>query len=77
MGILLTQAKAIATCDACGISVQINPATGIVPAEWMTGQLWLDLSLSQQMQRPLCFCQNCKPGIPDSLQFVVGTQADQ
>jgi len=31
-----------------------------VPEGWMTGQLWLDLSLAEQKQIPICFCSDCR-----------------
>lgn len=51
--------KTIFTCDSCGSVGQNDRANGVIDDDWMTGQLWIDESLSKQTQIPLCFCPDC------------------
>nr|WP_319250511.1 hypothetical protein [uncultured Celeribacter sp.] len=47
------------TCDMCGVISTEDGLSGVIPSGWMSGHLWLDVSLSEQRQIPLCFCPNC------------------
>jgi len=71
MSISLTEDATIAVCEVCGTTESTTKPDGVVPANWMTGQLWIDASLAEQFQRPLCFCPTCKGGVPDRLAFSV------
>lgn len=51
--------QTICACDRCGVTEATGRADGVAPADWMTGQLWLDISLSEQRQSPICFCPGC------------------
>lgn len=51
--------QTICACDRCGVNEATGRADGVAPANWMTGQLWLDISLSEQRQSPICFCADC------------------
>jgi len=55
--------QTICACDRCGVTEATDRADGVAVAGWMTGQLWLDISLSDQRQIPLCFCADCVPQI--------------
>lgn len=54
-----------ANCDNCQAGAPVNQMTGALPNTWLTGQLWVDVSLSQQRQFPLCWCPDCKGSILD------------
>lgn len=69
MPISLTEDATIAVCEVCGTTESTTKPNGVVPANWMTGQVWVDASLSEQFQRPLCFCSICKAGVPERLAF--------
>lgn len=56
-------------CEICNYEVITEKNDGVVPSDWMTGQLWLDKSLSEQHQRPLSFCPTCKVYLPHNLTF--------
>lgn len=60
-------------CDICGYSTETARPDGVVPAGWMTGHLWLDISLSEQRQTPLCFCPTCAPSIVSGLVLSIET----
>ena len=51
--------ETICRCDTCGIEARTARANGVSAPGWGTGQLWIDISLSSQVQRPLCFCETC------------------
>ncbi|SEI10211.1 hypothetical protein [Paracoccus alkenifer] len=51
--------QTICACDRCGVTEATDRADGVAVAGWMTGHLWLDVSLSEQRQSPLCFCPDC------------------
>lgn len=55
--------QTLCKCDVCGLVDVTANANGVVPAGWGTGHLWLDVSLSEQRQTPLCFCASCWPGV--------------
>lgn len=59
----------VSVCDICEAQEITQRASGVAPAEWMTGQLWLDISLSEQKQQVLCFCPECKPRVLDDLRL--------
>lgn len=50
-------------CDCCKTAAATDRADGRVPPDWGTGQLWLDISLSEQRQVALCFCPDCFPAL--------------
>lgn len=58
--------RTIIRCESCDLSAATEKANGIVPSDWMTGHLWLDMSLSEQRQTPLCFCPDCAASIRGS-----------
>lgn len=53
----------VANCDNCQAEASVNQMTGALPTTWLSGQLWIDVSLSQQRQFPLCWCPDCKLSI--------------
>lgn len=53
----------ILSCDGCGMVKTKSPADGVVPDDWISGQIWIDLDLSRQRQVPICFCKECGAGI--------------
>lgn len=61
MGILLDFENGVTscTCDRCKSGFVVDNLSGRVPDGWGTGQLWLDVSLSEIRQVPLCFCADC------------------
>lgn len=64
--------ETVSKCDVCGeVSVSSTP-NGVAPEGWMTGQLWLDVSLTQQRQTPICFCTTCAPriAISEDIRFL-------
>lgn len=63
--------KTVASCDVCGAQEVSDVANGVIPLDWMTGQLWLDLSLAEQKQTAICFCPECKPHIASSLRMII------
>ena len=52
--------QTVVVCDKCKAREVTTVMDGVVPHGWLTGQLWLDISLSQIKQIPLCFCQSCR-----------------
>lgn len=52
--------RTISICEICGLEDSIAGASGSTPPEWGSGQLWLDISLSDQKSFPICFCPACK-----------------
>lgn len=50
----------VCICDCCSAEQRTAKANGVVPADWGTGQLWIDISLSDIKNMPLCFCATCK-----------------
>jgi|GEM_PF-4363802 len=50
-------------CDCCKVTAATDRADGRVPPDWGTGQLWVDISLSEQRQVALCFCPDCWPTV--------------
>ena len=71
MGIKLTEHSTIIGCDICGAQIETARADGVVPVEWGTGHLWIDVSLSEQLQRALCFCPTCKPVGPNDITLAL------
>lgn len=63
--------QTICACDRCGLTEATSKADGKAPADWMTGQLWLDVSLSQQRQTPICFCPDCAEVIVDATMIQI------
>ncbi|MDP0925720.1 hypothetical protein Q0601_00900 [Paracoccus onubensis] len=53
----------VCTCDCCGLVEATDEANGVAVEGWGSGHLWLDVSLAEQRQTPLCFCPACNPGI--------------
>jgi len=53
--------QTICQCDRCNIVEATSIANGVVVEGWTTGQFWLDISLTEQKQIPLCFCTLCAP----------------
>ena len=53
----------LAQCDTCGVIEEVKDDRGRLPPAWATGQLWIDLSMSEQRQIPLCFCPACAPSV--------------
>lgn len=52
--------QTICVCDRCGETQATPKANGVVLEGWLTGHLWIDLSLSEQRQTPICFCTDCR-----------------
>lgn len=52
--------QTICVCDRCGETQATPKANGVVLEGWLTGHLWIDLSLAEQRQTPLCFCTDCR-----------------
>ena len=71
MGIKVTDEDTELTCDTCAVVMTTGKPNGVVPDGWMTGHLWLDISLSEQRQFPLCFCPECGPRVLTDLVFVL------
>lgn len=71
MGTTLVEDGTLVTCDICASSVTTSKPNGVVPDDWMTGHLWIDISLSEQRQIPLCFCPDCKPRVLTDLALVL------
>lgn len=59
------------SCDICKFEETTSIPNGVVPSTWATGQLWIDISLSEQRQYPLCFCSTCKPRLLTELKLVL------
>lgn len=61
--------QTICECDICGVRDATTWANGVVCENWGTGHLWLDVSLTEQVQKPLCFCPSCSGLVmhPDSV----------
>jgi len=66
----------VAVCDVCQIYVNTGRADGVIPEDWMTGHLWLDVSLTEQKQMAICFCPSCKPYVVTSLSFTLELPED-
>lgn len=64
--------QTLCRCDHCGATESTNRGNGVAVAGWMTGHLWLDISLSEQKQIPICFCPACSEAmkIPGSLYTI-------
>lgn len=58
--------QTIVQCDHCDVTAATDRPDGVVPVDWATGQLWIDLSVSEQRQTPICFCPDCSPAILSS-----------
>ena len=69
MGITLEENGTRVSCDICRFEEVTSFPNGVVPATWATGQLWIDISLSEQRQYPLCFCPECKPKLLTELKL--------
>jgi hypothetical protein len=76
MGIAVLDGQTHVSCDVCKATISTDRADGVVPSEWMTGHLWLDISLSMQKQTPLCFCPVCRVNIADQWRIVVGREPE-
>lgn len=61
-----TEGKTLCTCDRCGALDVSSSADGRAPDGWGTGQLWIDVSLSEQAHVSLCFCEECFPAVVGS-----------
>lgn len=72
MGIAIVDNKTVVQCDVCGIQEETAVPNGVAPASWMTGQLWLDMSLTEQKQRAICFCVSCRTPAIEQVQFTIG-----
>lgn len=59
MGIVIDGGATHATCNGCGAAASTDRADGVVPMDWGTGQLWIDLRLDTMRQIPICFCPDC------------------
>lgn len=59
----IPNAQTLCLCDRCGVVADTMKADGVVPPDWLTGHFFLDISLSEQRQKPLCFCPECAPAI--------------
>lgn len=73
MGIEIKDGVTEITCNTCAVVITTDKPNGVVPNDWMTGHLWLDISLSEQKQVPLCFCPECKPRVLTDLQLSLAT----
>lgn len=71
MPIAIEEETTRVTCDVCGFEEVTNKPNGVVPSNWGTGQIWLDVSLSEQKQYPICFCEVCKPSVLTSLKIAI------
>jgi hypothetical protein len=58
--------KTICICDRCGKTEETDVADGVTISGWLTGQLWIDLSLSQQRQQAINFCLECNDYIANA-----------
>lgn len=58
-------------CDRCRTVVGTGKADGVAPADWLTGQLWIDVSLSEQKQTPIVFCGDCREAILAANDFTI------
>lgn len=66
----------VITCETCDAQVTTGMADGVVPSDWMTGQLWLDTTVNEQRQRPICFCPSCKPYVMSTLRLSVSASEE-
>lgn len=66
-----TSDQTICLCDRCGVTEATTRADGVVVDGWMTGHFFLDISLSEQRQKPLCFCPDCTPVMLDVVTIQV------
>ncbi|MDO5621907.1 MAG: hypothetical protein Q4G24_10600 [Paracoccus sp. (in: a-proteobacteria)] len=55
--------QTICECDRCGTVGATDRANGVIVDGWGSGQLWVDISLAEDRQMPLCFCPACAPVI--------------
>ena len=55
--------RTVCICDFCGAGAETDIANGVVVEDWMTGHLWLDLSMSEQRHDALAFCPSCAAGV--------------
>lgn len=55
--------RTVCICDFCGAGGETDIANGVVVEDWMTGHLWLDLSMSEQRHDALAFCPSCAAGV--------------
>ncbi|SDL37413.1 hypothetical protein [Paracoccus chinensis] len=67
--------QTICVCDRCGLTNATDTANGVVVEGWMTGQLWLDISLAEQRQTPLCFCPACAPTMHAATRIQISASA--
>lgn len=70
-----TNNQTLCRCDMCGLVHATDQANGVVPADWMTGHLWLDVSLSEQKQFPITFCPDCRSHLLAGTVWVVAEPA--
>ena len=68
--------KTVVLCDVCGATAETTRPDGVVPPDWATGHLWLDISLTEQRQTPICFCPECGPGILSATTVRLVAEAD-
>lgn len=69
--------QTLCKCDVCGLVEATGKANGVVPAGWGTGHLWLDVSLSEQRQTPLCFCAGCMPAVVGAASISIAPNAPE
>jgi hypothetical protein len=65
------QNRTICICNSCGTTAETETANGVVQAGWGTGQLWIDLSLSNIRQAAICFCPECWSSIIEATSYAV------
>jgi len=69
--------RTVCECDRCGAQAATERADGVIPDGWMTGHLWLDISLGEQRQHPLCFCPDCRAVLAEpDLRPIIDAEAD-
>lgn len=59
MGAVILDGATLATCNGCGFEAATDRPDGMLPPDWGTGQLWIDLRLDTMRQIPICFCPDC------------------
>lgn len=66
--------RTICECDHCHAQAVTTRADGVVAENWRTGQFLLDVSMTEILNIPLCFCPACQPTIQsiDRTNLVIG-----
>lgn len=61
--------QTICICDICGAASSTESPNGVVTEGWGTGQLWIDISLTEEKQVPLTFCPTCTEPVKQSTNY--------